>query len=308
MIGGGLFLTLSSHTLSVQDTFTVLAIVAVMKHPLMHIIDAYPNITSTLVSLRRIMEYLQLPEVQDQRDRAIAGKDDVPGDGKGDVKEKLLEADPRRPTNCVIELRDASLAVQGTDKIILQHLTLELSHCDVLMVIGGTGLGKSVFLDAIIGEGNVVFGSLYVEPSYIAYCDQIPWIWSSTIQDNIVARSEFDAAWYEAVLQACCLRDDLQRLVDGDMSNCMNLSSGQKAKVVSSKIVQPQKKLLTLLSQAIARAVYARRRITVFDDVFGTLDGQTLNRIASQLLGTDGLLKRSQTTVVLATHSSRSSH
>lgn len=238
VIGGSLFLTLSSNTLSVQDTFTVLAIVAVMKHPLMHIIDAYPNMTSTLASLRRVMDYLQLPEVQDQRDGAVVGNDGMPRDEKDDGKEKRTEVDPPRSTSCVIELRDASLAVQGTDKIILQHLTLDLSRCDVLMVIGGTGLGKSVFLDAIIGEGNVISGSLYVEPGYIAYCDQTPWIWSSTIHDNIVGRSELDATWYEAVLQACCLRDDLQQLVDGDMSNCMNLSSGQKSKVVSAQIIQ----------------------------------------------------------------------
>lgn len=43
--------------------------------------------------------------------------------------------------------------------------------------------------------------------------------------------------------------------------------------------------------------------MAVFDDVLSGLDSKTLNHVFHAVFGKDGLLRQSQTTVLLATHS-----
>jgi ATP-binding cassette subfamily C (CFTR/MRP) protein 1 len=59
-----------------------------------------------------------------------------------------------------------------------------------------------------------------------------------------------------------------------------------------------------MLRQALARAVYARRSIAIFDDVFSALDSGTEKHVFKHVFGSTGLLKSIGTTVILATHSS----
>jgi ATP-binding cassette subfamily C (CFTR/MRP) protein 1 len=62
------------------------------------------------------------------------------------------------------------------------------------------------------------------------------------------------------------------------------LSGGQKARLV------------------IARAVYARKEVMVFDDVFSGLDTTTETKVFERLFDRQGLLRKWGTTVVMATH------
>lgn len=56
---------------------------------------------------------------------------------------------------------------------------------------------------------------------------------------------------------------------------------------------------------AIARAVYARKQIAFFDDVFSGIDGPTEKLVFDKLFGPGGLLKTRGTTAVLFTHGTR---
>jgi ABC-type multidrug transport system ATPase subunit len=58
-----------------------------------------------------------------------------------------------------------------------------------------------------------------------------------------------------------------------------------------------------MIVQALARAIYARKRILILDDVFSGLDAATENHIFCSLLGVTGLLREAGTTVVLASSS-----
>lgn len=49
----------------------------------------------------------------------------------------------------------------------------------------------------------------------------------------------------------------------------------------------------------MARAVYARQELVLLDDVFGGLDAGTEDLVFRNLLGSDGLLRNTNTTVVL---------
>ncbi len=59
--------------------------------------------------------------------------------------------------------------------------------------------------------------------------------------------------------------------------------------------------------QAIARALYAKPEIALFDDVFSGLDMNTRTTVFHNLFGPQGILKQQGTTTVLVTHAGKPS-
>lgn len=77
-------------------------------------------------------------------------------------------------------------------------------------------------------------GTINVE-GRISYAPQDPWIFSGSIQDNILAGEELDFEWYTKVVEACSLTQDINMFPEGDQTSVgekgMVLSGGQKARV-----------------------------------------------------------------------------
>lgn len=57
----------------------------------------------------------------------------------------------------------------------------------------------------------------------------------------------------------------------------------------------------------MARAVYSKTKLAVFDDVLSGLDATTEAAVCHRVFGRDGLLRQLGTTFILATHSGKSS-
>ena len=194
------------------------------------------------VSLGRIQEYLALEERVDPRKTdAAAFYEDASRviharHTAGDVEKQPTPYS--LPPNRVIEVLHAFIAVQGTDNPVLKDVTLSIDRGKLAIVLGPTGSGKSTLLKALLGEVEMISGSMYVESGNSAYCDQSPWIRNASIKDNIVGDSPPDSDWYDAVLVGCDLKRDLEQFPDGDQtmtgSNGESLSGGQKQRVVST--------------------------------------------------------------------------
>ena len=79
------------------------------------------------------------------------------------------------------------------------------------------------------------------------------------------ANFEFDKSWYEEVIASCCLYKDLNQLPDRDLTEIgekgVNLSGGQRARI------------------GLARAVYARKRFLLLDDVLAACDAKVAHAI-----------------------------
>lgn len=58
----------------------------------------------------------------------------------------------------------------------------------------------------------------------------------------------------------------------------------------------------------MARAVYSRKKLAIFDDVLSGLDAVTEEFVFKRVLGRNGLLRKIGTAVVLATHSGETEH
>jgi len=52
----------------------------------------------------------------------------------------------------------------------------------------------------------------------VAYVAQKPWIRNSTFRENILFGSSWNRARYEAVIDACALRSDLETFEGGDLT------------------------------------------------------------------------------------------
>lgn len=105
-------------------------------------------------------------------------------------------------------------------------------------------------------------------------------------QDNILFGRPFDRKYYDKVVKACALKQDLKILPGGDQTEIgekgINLSGGQKQRV------------------ALARAVYSRAEIYLFDDPLSAVDSHVGKHIFDHVLGPYGIL--ANTTRLLVTH------
>lgn len=199
----------------------------------------------------------------------------------GNVSKQMTDLE-----NCRVALRHAQFSfTQGdidegrSSGAALTDVSISVSDGELLCVVGSVGSGKSSLLHGILGELLCVGG--HVERrGRTAYCAQQPWIVNGTLRENITMFGGrdcvMDQAWYNKVIDACCLGADIDMLVAGDDTEIgergVNLSGGQKARV------------------ALARAVYSNADIYLLDDPLSAVDPAVMSRVIQRLFSKDGLL------------------
>uniref|UniRef100_A0A665UE38 ATP-binding cassette, sub-family C (CFTR/MRP), member 10 n=1 Tax=Echeneis naucrates TaxID=173247 RepID=A0A665UE38_ECHNA len=130
----------------------------------------------------------------------------------------------------------------------------------LVVVVGKAGCGKSSLLAALTGELNRLSGVVYVADREAGFglAAQEPWIQHASVRANILFGKDYDPHFYQAVIEACALSDDLNVLPNGDKTevgeNGVTLSGGQKARL------------------ALARAVYMDKDIYLLDDPLAAVD------------------------------------
>ncbi|TKY47000.1 ABC transporter C family member 3 [Spatholobus suberectus] len=246
----------SGRILSALATFQIL------QEPIYNLPETISMMAQTKVSLDRIASFLRLDEMQ------------------SDVVEKL----PPGSSNIAIEVVDGNFSWDlFSPNTTLQNINLRVFHGMRVAVCGTVGSGKSTLLSSILGEVPKKSGVLKLCGTK-AYVAQSPWIQSSKIDDNILFGKDMERERYERVLEACCLKKDLDILSFGDQTiigeRGINLSGGQKQRI------------------QIARALYQDTDIYLFDDVFSAVDAHTGSHLFKECLL--GLL--SSKTVVYVTH------
>ncbi|KAI9041859.1 P-loop containing nucleoside triphosphate hydrolase protein [Aspergillus affinis] len=192
------------------------------------------------------------------------------------------------------------------DRFVLRHLTMRFPQKGLSVIAGKTGSGKSLVLASLLGECDVLAGSVsvphapalderfdhratcdnWIIDTAIAYVAQNPWIENATIKDNILFGLPYNWSRYRKVLFASGLEKDLTMLPDGEMTdigaNGINLSGGQRWRV------------------SFARALYSRAGILVMDDIFSALDAETGRHVYEHAL--TGELGRDRTRILVTHH------
>lgn len=276
VIAAALFGKSFNGQLAAAKVFPVLTTVSLVQAPLANVLHAYPTITAMLACFARIEAFLRTAERKDPRVNLNLGPTPVhPGN-------------PATYQESRIRFHHADIAKPGMKEPLLRGANFQLPAGSTTTIVGRTGSGKSTIVEAILGESEVLAGSVKVDKSDIGYCSQDVWLRDTTIRENIVGYEEYNEARFLRVIQACFLHEDLAWLPGGADyvvgTNGSNLSGGQRQRV------------------ALARTAYKESKITLLDDVFSALDRQTAITILHQLCGRTGIFTEAGCTVVLVTY------
>lgn len=243
--------SLLKGSLSASVAFTSITVMGSMELSLAVLPEVIADALEAWVSVKRIDEYLKAPE----KDPYIISSDAIgfedaliawPSDSQ--------EADP--------------------DRFALKDINVQFPIKELSVISGNTGSGKSLLLASILGEADLLAGTVrvpeapsseerfdskanksdWIIDSAIAFVAQIPWIENATIKDNILFGLPYDSGRYKKVVRCCALEKDLDLLPDGELTdigaNGINLSGGQRWRI------------------SFARALYSRAGILVLDDIF----------------------------------------
>lgn len=171
-----------------------------------------------------------------------------------------------KPENAgLVKLSDATASWTPNPIIkTLIEINLELKPGTLCCVVGPVGSGKSSLLQVLLQELPISSGKLQVVGD-ISYASQDPWLFVSSIRQNILFGQAYDKERYKRAVQACTLRRDFDLLSHGDRTSVGErgsaLSGGQRARV------------------ALARAVYRDADIYLLDDPLSAVD----THVAKQL-------------------------
>jgi len=166
----------------------------------------------------------------------------------------------------------------------LKEINLEIYKSQKVGVLGKIGSGKSSLLYSLLNEIPRYQGNITLSGS-IAFIEHSPFIFSSTIKENILFGLIYSHEKYNEVITSCALNEDFQSFPDGDLTEIgekgVTLSGGQKIRI------------------CLARALYANADIYLLDDPFSCVDSKVAKLVFEKIFK-QGLLK--EKTVVLVTH------
>lgn len=291
--------------LDTNRIFTSLSLFALLQEPLTSFVTSLSSLMGSIGSFVRIQSFLSTDARVDGRvlqfdtNKSVSPLDSE-SSTSGHEKSSPSKEDPKLlqdllPNGLIsdnlVVVEAGSFGYDTTKKPTLSEINVQVPLGKLTLVVGPVGSGKSTLLRAFLGEVAIVAGSVKISSSEIAYCDQTPWLMNGTVRDSIIAFSPVDERWYQQVLDACALREDLVQLPRGDLttigSKGIVLSGGQSQRI------------------SLARAVYAQKDVIILDDVFSGLDAHTENAVFHNLLGTHGILRQFKTTVIIASSRGR---
>ncbi|KAF5273653.1 hypothetical protein FQR65_LT04653 [Abscondita terminalis] len=180
-------------------------------------------------------------------------------------------------TNATVKFDEAK------DQNIFTNLTVSFKFGCLTAVIGPVGSGKSSLMQVILQELPLTKGKLNVN-GVLSYSSQEAWIFSSSVQQNILFGNQMDIERYDKVIKCCALEKDFNLFPHGDKTivgeKGASLSGGQKARI------------------NLARAIYRDADIYLLDDPLSAVDTHVGKHIFEECIRT--VLK--DKTVILITH------
>ncbi len=180
-----------------------------------------------------------------------------------------------------IIFKNVSYKYSEREKKIFDKINLKLKKGTFIGIVGKSGVGKSTFLDLLIGFLSPTSGKILIDGkelkswrqiiNQISYVPQNIHIFNDSLKNNIVFNPK-DIVQTEKVLDAC-KKAGLSSLIK-------NLPSG-----VNSKIKESGKNLSGGQSQriGIARSLYKNSSILLLDEATGSLDTSTEAKIMKSI-------------------------
>ncbi|XP_061994727.1 putative ABC transporter C family member 15 [Rosa rugosa] len=250
------------------NTGTVLSALAtfrILQEPIYNLPELISMIAQTKVSVDRIKEFIK----EDQL--------------------KLIPGHTSKESNVMIVIETGEYAWKTSDQNLKKPTIKIVEKIEIMKgykvaICGSVGSGKSSLLSSILGEIPKISGAGARVYGTKAYVPQSSWIQTGTVRENVLFGKEMIEGYYENVLEACALDQDVKMWEDGDLTivgeRGMNLSGGQKQRI------------------QLARAIYSDSDVYILDDPFSAVDAHTGTHLFKKCL----LQHLSLKTVIYATH------
>ncbi|KAK3942168.1 P-loop containing nucleoside triphosphate hydrolase protein [Diplogelasinospora grovesii] len=294
------FVVISQSTgrpLDVASAYSSLSLIYLLSEPMNTVIRTIPMVSSALACFDRIRTFLLSESCSDHRlplngssSSGVASLDKsiAPTQDNASVELQNLGQKTSPPPGApLMVISEASFGWTSAEPSILSNISCTIRKSHFTFIIGNVGSGKSTLMKAMLGEIRPSKGFVYTETRNIAFVGQEPWIQNLTIRQNILGISSYNEEWYNKVIRACGLEQDIIELPNKDATKAgsagVSLSGGQKQRL------------------ALARAVYSRESVVFLDDVFAGQDAVTEEHIYQTLFAGDGLFREMGTTVICIT-------
>lgn len=158
---------------------------------------------------------------------------------------------------------------QDDAKEALRNVELSVLPGSLTVIVGPVGSGKSNLLHAILRELPVTSGSIESH-GRINYVGQQPWIFTSSVRQNVLFGQTMDKSRYDRVIRICQMESDISSFSHGDRTvvgeRGINLSGGQRARL------------------NLARAIYKDADIYLLDDPLSAVDSHVGRRIVDECI------------------------
>ncbi|XP_068622328.1 probable multidrug resistance-associated protein lethal(2)03659 [Battus philenor] len=291
------------NELTASKVFVIFSYYDILKYTL---VDFLPlAITFTLeayVSVKRMQEFLLLPEVDNQDNVNLINIEESKnvtqsngifekiGNGQQAYIKSESNLERLKPA-VLISFKDYTAYWRNVEDeaadgkvAALSNINLSIKPETLTTVVGVVGSGKSTLLQAALRELEPSSGTLDVRCT-IAYAAQDPWLFDASVRQNILFGQEMDLRRYKQVIKCCQLKSDLDILPHGDKTvvgeRGASLSGGQRARV------------------SLARCVYQSADVYLLDDPLAAVDAKVAQAIYEECVR--GFL-RDKTTVLVTHH------
>ncbi|CAF1344492.1 unnamed protein product [Adineta ricciae] len=255
-----------SNILTAEKAFVSLALFNLLRGPLISFPNMINSIIEARVSSERIGKFLTRDEIDEDTVERIP-------------IEMSNEISVHIQNGCFRWLNHPEAP------LTLKNINLQIRQGSLVALVGSVGSGKSSMLSALLGEMNKTNGRVFMSGK-ISYVPQTAWIMNTTLRENVIFGKDFDKKFYNQVIEACALRQDLVMLPAKDQTEIgekgINLSGGQRQRV------------------SLARALYSNADIYLLDDPLSAVDAHVGAHIFKHVIGSKGLLH--DKTRILVTH------
>ncbi|KAL3847028.1 hypothetical protein ACJMK2_017964 [Sinanodonta woodiana] len=297
---------MTGNDLTPAEAFTIIAVLNSMRMSLGVLPMAVRSLADASVSFKRyqdilLMEEMQAPKwsVADEKFSIVMNKATFAWESqqldnqkqKKNKSEKVKLDSGHKEKGTIKEMEglfghnqaNGPASADHSTASSIENITITVEKGKLVGVCGAVGSGKTSLLCALLGRMIHRSGKVAMDGS-VAYVAQQAWIMNASIRENILFGEEYDQERYDAIAEACCLKEDFRSFVDGDLIEIgergINLSGGQKQRV------------------SLARAVYSDRDIYLLDDPLSAVDTHIGSHIFSECI--KKVLKGK--TVLLVTH------
>ena len=248
--------------------------------------DLYPTLAATAIGLQKI---LVLSQSIYNSWNGIVNYSGAINEVQSDLKlsryffereyKKNLNKFKNIPLVDSLELKNISYKYKNSDILLINNLNFKAKLGDIVGIIGKSGSGKSTLTELLAGLREPTAGTILINniefrnltdsceilKNNSSIMPQETYLRNKSIKENILAYRDYEEKRYNETIQESIVCDFSKNFEIGDEfivgDNGKLLSGGQKQRI------------------NIARGIYQKRRILIFDESTSSLDPNSENKI-----------------------------